>query len=275
MCDVSVVITTYHRERLVLEAIASALSQSGVELEVIVVDDSPDASARESVASIKDPRVWYLHMKTPSGGRVGRVRNAGAKMATGRFLHFLDDDDHLVEGALAALAGSLSDNKVGMAFGRIIPFGEDIPLTKKMTDYYNRAANACRAISNRYQYASMMLFSEWPLVNSACMVRRDVFQSSGGYNPNVRTYEDIDFYLRIGREYGVKFLDRDVLRYRVGLPSITSELMKLDDVPQMREEYRRLQQEYRTKHGTIEYRALQVWSKVSKILARKEVAYGH
>src|SRR5690606_28623032 len=67
--DVSVIIPTFHRERELVEAIDSALSQQGVEVEVIVLDDSPEASARSVAAAIDDPRVRYVARATPSGGR--------------------------------------------------------------------------------------------------------------------------------------------------------------------------------------------------------------
>src|SRR3954471_1398987 len=79
--DVSVVIATYRREQLVLDAIRSALDQEGVSTEVIVVDDSGEATARAAVESLADSRVRYIARERNSGRRPGLVRNQGAAAA--------------------------------------------------------------------------------------------------------------------------------------------------------------------------------------------------
>lgn len=55
--DVSVVIPTSRRERQVLAAVASALAQTGVGVEVVVVDDSPEGSARAPIATLTGRRL--------------------------------------------------------------------------------------------------------------------------------------------------------------------------------------------------------------------------
>src|SRR5580700_10198594 len=91
---VSVVIPTFRREHLLPRAITSALSQADINLiDVIVVDDSPERSARNIVRQFADPRVSYIASNTPGIARPGLARNQGAKLARGELLHFLDDDD--------------------------------------------------------------------------------------------------------------------------------------------------------------------------------------
>src|SRR6185503_3195756 len=95
--DVSIVVATFRRPGLVSESIRSALAQSGWNLEVIVVDDSPEGSAQAEIEALGDPRIAYLKMERPSGGRLALVRNAGWRRATGRYVHFLDDDDLMAD----------------------------------------------------------------------------------------------------------------------------------------------------------------------------------
>ena len=54
--DVSVITPTFRSEKQVVESVQSALAQKGVSVEVIVLDDSPDGSARSAVESIRDAR---------------------------------------------------------------------------------------------------------------------------------------------------------------------------------------------------------------------------
>ena len=53
LTDFSVVIPTYRRKNQLGEALASVLRQSGVTLEILVIDDCPDGSARDVVGALQ------------------------------------------------------------------------------------------------------------------------------------------------------------------------------------------------------------------------------
>src|SRR5271155_2191838 len=101
--DFSVVIPTYRRPIELAEAIRSVLNQSGVRVEILVVDDSPEESARKTVESFRDVRVTYLKNPEPTGGVPSVVRNLGWPRTTGTFAHFLDDDDIVTDGHYSAV----------------------------------------------------------------------------------------------------------------------------------------------------------------------------
>jgi glycosyltransferase involved in cell wall biosynthesis len=264
--DVSVVIATYRRERLVLEAISSACSQRGVEVEVIVVDDSPEGGADAGIRSMNDPRIRYVHRAVPSGGRPGAVRNDGVALARAPLLHFLDDDDRLFEGSLFDLATALTATDSAIAFGRVVPFGDHERTREEQRVYFERVGAVSRRIRGRHWFAAQLLFGDMPLINSACMMRRDMFEAYGGYDAALRCCEDVDLFLRLGRAGGFKFVDRDVLHYRVGAPSIMNELRRTGDeanVAMVRDSYRRMHARYKKDHGALEYRALQMLSRAT------------
>jgi GT2 family glycosyltransferase len=267
--EVSVVIATCHRERLVLEAISSVCCQRGVEVEVIVVDDSPEGSAQEGVRSMNDRRVRYVHRAVPSGGRPGAVRNDGVALARAPLLHFLDDDDRLSAGSLRDLAVTMSATDSAMVFGRVVPFGDDDRTREDQRVYFQRVAVVSRRIRGRHWFAAQLLFGDMPLINSACMIRRDVFESCGGYDPALRCCEDVDLFLRLGRAGGFKFVDRDVLHYRVGAPSIMNELRRTRDAAHqalVADSYRTMHARYKRDHGILEYRTLQALARAADFL---------
>jgi glycosyltransferase involved in cell wall biosynthesis len=263
---VSVVVTTYHREKWLLEAIASARAQRSVAVEIIVADDSPEGSARRAVESLRDPVIRYLHRAPPSGGRPGLVRNEAVAFARAPLVHFLDDDDRLADGALAALSRALSSTGAGVAFGRIRPFGEPAAAQRE-SHYFERVAAAARSVRGRRRFAAHLLFLDALFVNSACMVRRDVFQAERGYDLSLRCCEDVELYLRIGRAYGVCFVDRDVLHYRVGAPSIMREVLERPEHPWLLQAHRTMADRYRARYGVVEYRSLQILAKTARRLA--------
>jgi CDP-glycerol glycerophosphotransferase len=75
-------------------------------LEVIAVDDASPDRCGAILAARQDPRLRVLTTTTAAGP--GPARDLGAKEATGEYVWFVDGDDELADGALAAVAGALT-----------------------------------------------------------------------------------------------------------------------------------------------------------------------
>lgn len=91
MTKVSAIIPTSMRPKLLRRALDSAFAQTHADIEVIVVVDGPNEETLEMLRAEQDPRLRILHNPTPIGP--GAARNAGAEIAQGDWLAFLDDDD--------------------------------------------------------------------------------------------------------------------------------------------------------------------------------------
>lgn len=94
MITVSMIIPVYKTEKYLAQCMDSVLSQEGVDLEIILVDDgSPDACPRlcDEYAGMY-PNVRVIHQENQGQGI---ARNAGMDMATGKYLCFMDSDDCL------------------------------------------------------------------------------------------------------------------------------------------------------------------------------------
>lgn len=255
--DVSVIVPTFRREAALVRAVESGLAQDGVAVEVIVVDDSPEGSARAAVESL-DSRVRYVHRDEPSGGRPALVRADGARLARGRYLLFLDDDDVLEPGALGALANALDERRTlatppGVAFGVVTPVADDPAVLAHERRYFDVAAERARHRRTRYGLAAALLFHDSLLVCSACMIRRDLAERVR-WDPEIAYCEDGDFFLRAIRADGFVFVDRPVLRYRAGESSLMHTALRRRDA--MRASYARIHEKYRRAHGPFEFWAL-------------------
>src|SRR6516162_2732975 len=62
--EFSTIIPTYRRPAQLLEAVTSVLAQVKATVEIIVVDDCPESSARAVIDRLNDPRVTYLKIRT-------------------------------------------------------------------------------------------------------------------------------------------------------------------------------------------------------------------
>jgi glycosyltransferase involved in cell wall biosynthesis len=100
LSDVTVVLPTRDRAGLVLDAVACALGQEGVSVQVIVVDDGSRDDTAGRVCALGDPRLELIRHERSLG--VSRSRNEGAARARGQWLAFLDDDDLWAPGWLRA-----------------------------------------------------------------------------------------------------------------------------------------------------------------------------
>jgi glycosyltransferase involved in cell wall biosynthesis len=114
----SVVITTYRRPAMLEEVLDALCSQTrGQAVEVVIVDNCPDASARRLIEARKDPTVRYIH-EARSG--VVHARNCGVAATCGDYVIFLDDDEVPVAGWLDAWL-TQADGLTDASFGRIVP----------------------------------------------------------------------------------------------------------------------------------------------------------
>lgn len=100
--DVSVIIPVYNTDEYLTSCIGSVLAQTGVDLEVICVDDgSTDLSgAVLDQLAAGDTRITVIHQAN-LGQSV--ARNRGIDAAKGRYLCFVDSDDWWQEDSLAEL----------------------------------------------------------------------------------------------------------------------------------------------------------------------------
>jgi glycosyltransferase involved in cell wall biosynthesis len=117
---VAVVIPTHQRSSLLAAAVASVLEQTVRDLELVIVDDgSTDATPERVVAlAAGDRRVRSLRQENRG---LAAARNAGLELVTAPWVLFLDDDDLLCPGALAALLAS-TDGDVDAVVARVLRF---------------------------------------------------------------------------------------------------------------------------------------------------------
>ncbi|MEL6401449.1 MAG: glycosyltransferase family 2 protein [Cyanobacteria bacterium J06626_4] len=115
---ISAIICTHNREDYLGAAIDSLLEQDFADYEVIVVDNASTDSTRAIVeARLPHPRLQYVYEANLG---LSVARNAGAAVAKGEILAYLDDDAEASGGWLTALAQIYEqDTTVAIAGGKV------------------------------------------------------------------------------------------------------------------------------------------------------------
>lgn len=250
------------------EALKSVVSQPDIALEIVVVDDCPEGSARETVEGLNDPRIRYVKNPSPSGGVPSKVRNLGLQNCRGVHVHFLDDDDIVPSGYYARVRREFTMSpRAGMAFGRVEPFGDGPPdqLAHERAFFReaSRRAKLCARLGSVWPFVGQMLFGQVLLVCSSAILRRECAEAVGGFDPDIVLHEDRDFFIRVMRSYGARFIDCPSLHYRIGFPSLmhasnpSAEQLALE-----RQGARLLKQKYLKMRGPIEYYGLNIATKL-------------
>ena len=192
---------------MVCDCVASVLAQENVALEVVVVDDcSPDdTKARLDERFGGDPRVRYSRNEKNSFQAVSR--NNGAKLANGKFLLFLDDDNILGENALVSLLDEFKKkSKLGLAAPMAVHKrpGKDNLIWSLGSDFNrwtSQPKDNCPNLPLEKLPLEPQTYSTSYYPNGF-MVPREIYNEVGGFDESyVQIFEESDFGWKI-REAG-------------------------------------------------------------------------
>ncbi|HIQ05788.1 MAG TPA: glycosyltransferase, partial [Anaerolineae bacterium] len=111
---VSVIVPTYNRPHMLVEAVRSILQQTYQNFEIIVVNDG-GADAEGLIRFLDaDNRITYVRHNRQRGP--GAARNTGLRLARGKYIAYLDDDDIYYPEHLETLVSYLEQNPVRVAY---------------------------------------------------------------------------------------------------------------------------------------------------------------
>lgn len=185
--EVSVIIPVFRRQEPGVAALRSVLAQTGVDLEVVLVDDgSPEPFALP--ADLKDHPAIRL-IRQPNGGPAA-ARNCGIGAARGDWIAFLDSDDLWRPGKLSGQ----------LAFGREKDASDDAALCAIVCGF-SQVDEAVGRRRDRIPVASASItdFASgcWFAPGSTTLVRRRAFAVVGEMDRALRRLEDLDWFLRL------------------------------------------------------------------------------
>jgi glycosyltransferase involved in cell wall biosynthesis len=207
--SVSVVIPSYNRGTLLIEAIESVLSQSVDPSEIIVVDDG---STDSTEALIEPYRSRIRYVRQQNGG-VSSARNRAIREASGELIAFLDADDVWHPRKLEIQLRILQDHPELGLLG---------------TDSFDWPTSAEPEV-NADHLGPLVLITWWQLAvknhltTSSVIVRRWVLDRAGEFDTKMQGPEDRDLWIRVAEIARVAHLDQPLTGYRIVPGSVSQQ----------------------------------------------------
>jgi GT2 family glycosyltransferase len=171
---ISVVIPSI-RPNLLHKAIRSIINQSTKPFEVIVVTPHQ--------VNFQKAQPILKVLKTERVLNPGAARNAGAKIAQGEIIVFLDDDCQADREVLKEMVKELDERSVGAVSGRVLGC---------FKGYFARCFDFT-AFSPFFKNQR----EEKPISSAALGMRKEVFEEVGGFDESLRMVEDGDLSFRL------------------------------------------------------------------------------
>lgn len=222
---VSVIIPTYKRKLdFVSKALQSVLNQTYPNIEIVVIDDSPDDfpyrdEIKGYIDGLETDKILYIRNEKNLGGSLSR--NVGINAAHGDYITFLDDDDEFMSQKVEKQLNFMLENDCDLSFSNMVMYRMD----GKVCDY--RDHKGIKAFDNdtllRYHLTKNL--SGTP----SFMFRADKLREIGGFKDAKMGQ---DFFLMLNAiESGLKiryFNSCDVKVYKHNDGGISQGKNKID-----------------------------------------------
>lgn len=196
---VAVVITTYNHAHFLGEAIESALAQTHTAAQVIVVDDGSTDDPAGVTAGY--PAVQLICQENQG---LAAARNTGLRAAEAEYVLFLDADDRLFPGAVAA----------GLACFAASPGCAFVYGAHRRVDKAGAPLGGVRYSPAGADGYAGLLGGNLVAMHATVLYRRDALSAAGGYDADLRRCEDYDLYLRLARDGRIASHPELVAEYR-------------------------------------------------------------
>lgn len=234
MPRVSVIIPSYNRADMVMDAVDSVLRQTFADWELIVVDDGSQDNTREVIAAVRDERVRYIYQDNQ--GLPG-ARNSGIRAARGEYVAFLDSDDVFLPHKLAVQVAAMDARpELGLLAGGFIEVDRELRPLREVRPWETQPT---------------LELIDWvkgcPFCPGAPLVRRDWLEKAGLFDERMPFVEDWDLWLRMSTlGCRMDWLPQAVCYYRIhggnmvrqailmknGMLTMFDKLYARDDLPE-------------------------------------------
>ncbi len=198
---ISVILPVYNAEKYLRDSIASILAQHFDNFELIVLNDGSTDDSEKIISSFHDDRIVYV--RHANRGLAATI-NRGILLARGKYIARQDNDDISVPQRFAEQYNFLESHPdIALLGCSAVIIDENGKTTGRFHDHP----------TSEIQLRYALLFNN-PFVHSSVMIRKSVFEKSGGYSEDPNLFEDYEMWSRIARVSGIANLPSRLLQYR-------------------------------------------------------------
>ncbi len=180
---VSVIIPAYNGDRYIAEAVETVLNQNYPNVELIVVDDG----STDRTQQVLEPYFPQIHALSQSNQGVAAARNQGIEAAQGELIALLDQDDRFLPDKLTAQVAIFQGNPtvgvVNSGWRLIDAEGHPISTIEPWHDLPHLTLETW--------------LTRTPILPSALMFRRELWQQVGGFDSRFDGVDDVEFVWRL------------------------------------------------------------------------------
>ena len=185
---IAVVIAFHNGSRWIERALESVAGQTVAATEVIVVDDGSTPEEARFLATLKQK--YGFEIVTQENGGQASARNNGVSSAKSDYVCFLDQDDYYLpkHNQILLEKADYEDPKFGFSYGDLWRANESGQILS------HSSVNV--KMKHPHKSLKTLVGKNMYIVPSATLINRSAFLAVGGFDPQLRGYEDDDLFLR-------------------------------------------------------------------------------
>ncbi|OAB81802.1 glycosyltransferase family 2 protein [Cochleicola gelatinilyticus] len=223
MPEFSVVISVYNKEAHIAKTLQSVLAQTIQDFEIVILNDgSTDTSEAAIRPFLTDSRIRYYSEENKGAGA---GRNYVIKKAKGNYIALLDADDIWYPFYLEEQQRAIKKFPKESVFATA---SEIQKKTRRFPRTYSITPIEDKILKVDYFNAS---FLDSILQSSTTVVKKQVFETVGYYDPTIKSGQDTDLYVRIGLQYNIIFNPKVCVLYIVHADSLFRSVTKVSERP--------------------------------------------
>ncbi|MBH07761.1 MAG: hypothetical protein CMP71_01500 [Flavobacteriales bacterium] len=230
---ISIVIPTFNRQKMIIDALNTCINQTYRPIEIIVVDDGSTDKTSEKINSWKEKnletKLIYLK-QINSGGNV--ARNYGIEKSNGQYIAFLDSDDLWEKTKLHKQYNLIKNRKnVGAVYCGLkeINYENGLVVSDKKRTYFVGLIH------------SKLLINDITSPTSSYLIKKEVFKHVGKFDTNLKARQDWDMWIRISKKYEIHAVKENLLLLRIhrGVRTSSNSVNEINAYKYIRKKYKR------------------------------------
>lgn len=199
--EVSVILPVFNAEKYVGEAIRSILNQTFPNFELLIINDGSRDSSQKVIDSFSDPRIIKIQQENIG---LAATLNKGMALCRSPLIARQDNDD-ISHPQRLQLQFTEMQKRPGLAL---------LGTCATIVNESNKETGREHLHPAEDAILKFRLLFRNPFVHSTVMFRKEVAEHVGGYDYDLRTFEDFNLWSKISRVAEVANLPQRLLRYR-------------------------------------------------------------